>query len=338
MMAAFSLLVTATVDNFSTVSKAASSDDAAIVLETAISGTEGANSGEGYENIFDNNAATKWCVTNFSDAYVIWEVEEAISATGYTIVTANDNSKYTGRNPASWILYGSNSSDEPDRNDSSWKKIDAVSGDSTLQDEDYTDYYFSISKKTAEYKYYKLEISQTQGASVMQLSEFALACEGSDYVYAVDTESADAASGGYSGSVYVHDGSEFEMSVGYSMTFYNPKQAGSTYYAYGWDVVEGDEDLVELDKDGPTCKVTAKGEGTVKILAFLDYSIGSLGNWTQYSYDIYFTINITDDGDATYYGSVADGVCPRCKGRKIIETSDGWTVCDWCLGSGKWTN
>ena len=83
-----------------------------------ISGTQGVNSQEGYENLFDGDTGTKWCVPEFSSEYVICEFENPVEINGYTIVTGNDNSVYPGRNPSSWVLYGMNASSVPDENDS----------------------------------------------------------------------------------------------------------------------------------------------------------------------------------------------------------------------------
>lgn len=88
-------------------------------------------------NIFDDNLNTKWCspVEN-SGTYVIWKVSSPIAVNGYAITTANDNSKYHGRNPVSWTLYGCNSDTAPDDN-SNWIVIDQRTGDRTLPDADF---------------------------------------------------------------------------------------------------------------------------------------------------------------------------------------------------------
>ena len=141
---------------------------------TALEGTKGANSSELYGNLLDGSVYTKWCVTSFSSAYIIWEMSEAVAITGYKISTANDNSTYTGRNPTSWALYGANGSSAPSKDSSSWKLITSVSGNTTLQAVNYTTYTFTLSSRAASYKYYKLVITAVKSGSVMQMSEFTL--------------------------------------------------------------------------------------------------------------------------------------------------------------------
>ena len=141
---------------------------------TALEGTGGANSSELYGNLLDGSVYTKWCVTNFSGAYIIWEMSEAVAIIGYKISTANDNSTYTGRNPTSWALYGANASSAPSKDSDSWTLITSVSGSSALQAVNYTTYTFSLSSRAPSYKYYKLVITEVKSGSVMQMSEFTL--------------------------------------------------------------------------------------------------------------------------------------------------------------------
>lgn len=161
---------------------------------TAISGTVGANSLEKCKNLFDNDAATKWCVTNFSGAYVIWKMPKKVAITGYIIVTANDNDRYNGRNPSSWKLYGSNANNKPKKNSSSWKKITSVSNDKKLKDKNYKRYHYKLKSSAKKYKYYKLVIYKTKGANVMQISEFALTFKGSSYHCRVGSSSGSTGS------------------------------------------------------------------------------------------------------------------------------------------------
>ena len=155
---------------------------------TALTGTAGTYSYENYTNLFDEDTTTKWCIQNFKSACVIWEMEEAVSVTGYTIVTGNDSATYTGRNPASWKLYACNASSVPDADYDGWVLIDEVS-DSGMEDKNYREYNYEISESLPEYTYYKLVISETQGATTMQISEIALDYEGApDYVCLIDDE------------------------------------------------------------------------------------------------------------------------------------------------------
>lgn len=140
---------------------------------TALAGTGEKDSNEGYVKLLDGRTDTKWCVTSFSDAYIIFKTSTAVKASGYTITTADDNEKFPGRNPKNWILYGCN--DYNASSDSgSWKLIHNVSNDTVLQDKNKTEYHFVFEKTNTAYQYYKLQITEIQSGSVMQMSEFAL--------------------------------------------------------------------------------------------------------------------------------------------------------------------
>jgi hypothetical protein len=137
----------------------------AVITEAApvngiIEATEGfAN--EGAENLLDGDETTKWCMNVPAPVYAIWKTD-AVTATGYEIVTANDNAANPGRNPGSWILYGSNDG-------TAWTALDTVEADTILQDVDFTTFTFAIDAP-AEYSYYKFEATSIVGGGVMQIS------------------------------------------------------------------------------------------------------------------------------------------------------------------------
>ena len=137
-------------------------------------GTAGANDGETYTKLVDGNIETKWCVTDFKGAYIIFEASEAMKVTGYSITTGNDNEYDPGRNPKDWTLYGSAATEVPTRNSDSWEEIDCVTDDDTLKDLNHATYNYYLKNPTETYRYFKLEITATQGSKVMQMSEFAL--------------------------------------------------------------------------------------------------------------------------------------------------------------------
>ena len=142
-------------------------------------GTAGANTSETYTKLVDGDIKTKWCVTDFGSAYIIFEASEAMKVTGYSITTGNDNEYDHGRNPKDWTLYGSADAEAPARDSDSWEVIDRVTDDDTLKDQNYTTYNYYL-KDPAEkpYRYFKLEITATQGSKVMQMGEFTLiSCE-----------------------------------------------------------------------------------------------------------------------------------------------------------------
>ena len=145
----------------------------------ATEGTAGANDGETYTKLVDGNINTKWCVTDFKGAYIIFEASEAMKVTGYSITTGNDNEYDHGRNPKDWTLYGSAATEAPARDSDSWEVIDRVTDDDTLKDLNHATYnYFLKDPAEKPYLYFKLEITATQGSKVMQMSEFTLtSCE-----------------------------------------------------------------------------------------------------------------------------------------------------------------
>ncbi|MBS7315429.1 MAG: InlB B-repeat-containing protein [Clostridiaceae bacterium] len=141
---------------------------------TAIDGTAGANENETYTKLVDGDIKTKWCVTKFTDAYIIFEASTSMQVTGYSITTGNDNVSISGRNPKNWTLYGCNDESTPERNSTSWVMIDEVTNDTVLQDENLTTYNYYLTETAPAYQYFKLEITATKGADVMQMSEFTL--------------------------------------------------------------------------------------------------------------------------------------------------------------------
>lgn len=137
-----------------------------------IGGTEGI-SGEGPEKLVDGDITTKWCLEHKEMSWVIFKTPDAIKVTGYAITTGNDNAEYHGRNPKSWTLYGS--TEALDSSNSQWEAIVNVGSDTTLQDKNSTTYYFDLDSQTEKaYQYFMLKIYETQGNSVMQMSEFTL--------------------------------------------------------------------------------------------------------------------------------------------------------------------
>lgn len=146
------------------------------VTFTAVDGTAG-NTGENYTNLVDNNTNTKWCVNNgdeassrFDGAYVVIAASQKIVVNGYTFTTANDNSKCKGRNPKSWVIYGSNDYDTSAKT-GTWTAIHTVTDDTTMEDKNYTPYSFTISDNNTAYMYYKIDITANHSETLIQLSE-----------------------------------------------------------------------------------------------------------------------------------------------------------------------
>ena len=148
------------------------------VTFTAKEGTVGF-SNESFDKLIDGKFTsddfTKWCLSFPSEgAYIIFSASERIQLTGYSIVTGNDNASNSGRNPQSWAIYGCNDA-SADRGSESWVLIDKVTNDTKLEDLNYKRFDFTLSNPLSEkYQYFKMEITATKGASVLQMSELIL--------------------------------------------------------------------------------------------------------------------------------------------------------------------
>ncbi|MBS7359822.1 MAG: leucine-rich repeat protein, partial [Oscillospiraceae bacterium] len=150
-------------------------ESAEAVTFTAIDGTAGASSAGGTENfdkLMDGSVDTKWCVTNFSTAYVVIEASQAVSISGYQMTTGDDTARETSRNPEDWTLYGCNDYDTESKK-GTWEVIHDVVGDPVLQNANKKAFSFACDKTETPYKYYKLLITKNSGSEkCMQLSEF----------------------------------------------------------------------------------------------------------------------------------------------------------------------
>ena len=148
------------------------------VTFTAKEGTVGF-SNESFDKLIDGKFTsddfTKWCLSFPSEgAYIIFSASERIQLTGYSIVTGNDNASNSGRNPQSWAIYGCND-ESAGRGSESWVLIDEVTNDTKLEDLNYKRFDFTLSNPLSEkYQYFKMEITATKGASVLQMSELIL--------------------------------------------------------------------------------------------------------------------------------------------------------------------
>ncbi len=335
-----------------TVSAAKIGSSSKEVTLEAIAGTAGVGSYEDFPKLLDGTVSSKWCVHFEDEAYVIFKTSEAVQLTGYTMVTGNDTYRYPERNPVSWRLYGASGSNAPNRDSSKWKKIDQVKNDDTLGFSNQTPYKFTLSRTADKYTYYMLVVDKIGSKDCMQLSEFQLHYKGGSTATdaapasqtppsqdsATPSQGLDADSRYFLGSAFIHGDEVFELQVGDSVTLYNPMVPSGAIYAYGWIISEGSSDTVGMDRYDGTCMFLAQKPGTVKVTALLDERLISGRQWTR---EYTFTIHVSKrtSTPTPSFGSVSDGVCPRCFGRRQIETArQGWITCTWCDGSGKWTN
>ncbi len=296
------------------------------ITATALEGSAGVNVEEYCPKLFDFDLSTKWCMSFAGNAYVVWELSEAVVPTGYTIVTGGDSGRFKGRNPKSWTLYASDSATAPKRNDSSWEAISVVENDVMLDDRNTERYYYQIEECDGEYKYYKLEVSATSGSEgCLQLSEFSIDYDGAEYVYDNGIFYSDQL---FIGTTFISDGFSYDVRVGDNVTFYHPRTATSSYYAYSWVIRDGDG-MIALDHTGDaTCGVTGVKEGTVNLEATLYYHTGIYQGATMETVTYNVTVNVLPaDAERPSYGNSPTSSCFRCNGT-------GQTDCPGCYGDG----
>lgn len=152
---------------------------------TVVNGQKDSGGNASYENLFDGNTGTKYCIDIKRNPYVTFRSSDVGTVvTGYTLYTASDTQNNSGRNPKDWTLYGSN-------NGADWTPIHQVTDDSTLGNTNKTGYPFTF-ENTTSYWHYKIEFTARHGASgsdsdLMQLSEIEFTASIADAVE-VDTE------------------------------------------------------------------------------------------------------------------------------------------------------
>lgn len=142
-----------------------------VAYGTVLAGTRSNRTNENIGCMLDGDVQTKYCTATTS-LYVIWKAPDPIAVTGYTITTGNDTSYYTGRNPKSWTLYGSEK--KLARNSGQWQKLHEVKNDKVLKPVDFTAFSFSIGSAAPACQYFKLEVTENGGDGCIQLSEFRL--------------------------------------------------------------------------------------------------------------------------------------------------------------------
>ena len=111
---------------------------------------------EGLTQLFDGDSGSKFGYYSSTNKVVVtWEYSTAQTATGYSITTANDSTRF-GRNPTSWVLYGSTDGAE-------WHELDSVTAGGNFSNEIVM---YGIDNPTA-YQYYKIEFEVANHAFQM---------------------------------------------------------------------------------------------------------------------------------------------------------------------------
>ena len=137
---------------------------------TATAGS-GGFSGEGHENLVDNNLENKWCQDKPSGGwYIEFHTASPIKVDGYMLRTGGDTGSWDNwkRNPQDWVLKGKKNSGD------GWTDIDTKSDNHDMPNTSNTAKDFDVDVP-GEYQYFRLEISNNQGnGGAMQLSEMRL--------------------------------------------------------------------------------------------------------------------------------------------------------------------
>jgi hypothetical protein len=141
-------------------------NNATVKITRAIPTTANSPAGEGPNNAFDNNPSTKYLNFDKKNAGVTVQLNTGKAVTGFTVTTAND---FSGRDPTSYKLYGSNDG-------TTWVLIkeDAI----TLSDSRFTTSSVIDVANTTPYAYYFMLFPTTkagegcgQNCNSMQIGE-----------------------------------------------------------------------------------------------------------------------------------------------------------------------
>lgn len=107
---------------------------------STVTGPEGF-SGEGVLNLFDQNRNTKYCLEAM-EIQVTFRLTEKKTLGAYRFRTANDTGLYPDRNPAGWVIYGSQDGEN-------WTEVVPLTAGDKLQGENHKWYSFETDNKEA---------------------------------------------------------------------------------------------------------------------------------------------------------------------------------------------
>ncbi len=120
-------------------------------IDTDLSSTTG-KSGEGIENLFDNNTRTKFFTGDAPTITISWKMKRAVVLNSYTFVLAGDAASYTFRDPHSWLLCGSMDGEN-------WTTLSKITNGG-LTHVNYGEYTFNTDKKV-QAQYFMLMIKDS---------------------------------------------------------------------------------------------------------------------------------------------------------------------------------
>ncbi len=137
---------------------------------TPIAGTPGFDDARNFPALFDGNLDTKWCLILNNVAYVEWKMACPGSVAHLSLTSGDNHNEYPGRNPGAWRLLGT---DYPHRQDGVWTVLGEMNpaGFEEHDDQNYLTHTTTFSGDAPAFQYYRLEITSTTGAKILQLSE-----------------------------------------------------------------------------------------------------------------------------------------------------------------------
>lgn len=139
-----------------------------VVKATFVSGTD-KDGKESADKVVDGHKYTKWCINKeqlMPYTVVLSVGETPIVLKEYILTTGDDTATYPDRNPASWVVCGSNDQQK-------WTVLDEKHSYLRMAGLNIQDYYFPV-KTDKAFKYYRFQFTETQARSELQLSEIQL--------------------------------------------------------------------------------------------------------------------------------------------------------------------
>lgn len=122
---------------------------------------ESENSVETADKLIDKNVNSKYCGPFTAlTAWICCELPQATKVNMYSLTSGNDNE---GRDPKTWVLEASNDGED-------WVTVDSRSNQS-FSDRQVTQYY-TCNPEGESYSFYRLFVSENNGESLLQLSEW----------------------------------------------------------------------------------------------------------------------------------------------------------------------
>ena len=137
-------------------------------IKTTLVSGPGRDRSEGPAMVCDGQFSTKWCVDEprRMPYTIILDAGQGTTVAEYGLVTGDDTSTYTDRNPVAWRMSGSNDKE-------TWTTLDDQKNNRLLPDEDQQEYRFQPTSK-GTYRYYRFEFFRMKGGTRIQLSEICL--------------------------------------------------------------------------------------------------------------------------------------------------------------------